>query len=194
MTTLDHTGTWTRSSNLVGARNPFGQDPVALDYTYDSDAEWEDVGAIEGEEVDNEKEDEAGSGSDGDSEMDDWLVDDLEEEEEPEGLDGLPDILETDKDGNAQLSSRGAKAPLSTPPISTRPPEAVNLLQVKKKRVKPIGRRFTSKLVPISIGPCWESTLGEASNDAFKPYQMEFLNGKNRPHRRGCSPGGADPR
>ncbi|CEH12896.1 Putative growth response protein [Ceraceosorus bombacis] len=170
-------GTWTRSSNLVGARNPFGQDPVALDYTYDSDAEWEDVGAIEGEEVDNDKEDDAGSGSDGDSEMDDWLVDDLEEEEEPEGEDGHSDIVETDKDGNALSASHKIDSALGTPPLSTRPATAINELQVKKKRVKPIGRRFTSKLVPISMGPHWESTLGESSHDAFKSYQMEFLNG-----------------
>lgn len=158
-------GTFTRSSKFITPRKPLGQDPLVLDYSYDSDAEWEDV--EEGENVDplDEREDEESvAGSEEDSEMDDWLEDDLEEEDEAMPL--TESAASLDAPGSVS-SSRSAL--LSSAPTS------VNTLKPKKK-LKLLGRRFDSKLVPYSTGPHWESTLGEPSHESFAPYQIQFLN------------------
>lgn len=156
-------GTWTRSTNLISARKPFGQDPIALDYNYDSEAEWDEDG--EGENVDGldeEKEDEESAvSSESDSEMNDWLEDDLEEDvddEEPVP----PAASKTSAAHSALVSDASSKAP-----------EQVNALKPKKK-VKLLGRRFDSKLVPYINGPNWEDALYEP-NDALRPYTIQFL-------------------
>ena len=150
-------GTWSRASTFITPRKPFGQDPVALDYSYDSDAEWEEE---EGENVDamDDREDEesmAGSDND-DSEMDDWLEDDLEviEEVPPEEAESE---MQDQTSENKQLE------------------KPVNVLQPKKK-IKLLGRRFDSKLVPYITGPHWEQTLGEPTHDSFIPYRIQFIN------------------
>lgn len=188
-------GTWTRPSNLISGRRPLRQDPVALDYNYDSDAEWiegEDEG--NGEEVgeDDDAED-AMSASSGDSEMDDWLVDDLEEVEEgdPNEDQVMSDLEEMDLFSGStneahrrpSLSSTEA-APVKTPAGSNvprripLPGKAAKKAGGKKKGKKIIknARRFTQKLVPVILGPHWEEVLGEATHSAFADYQMEFLN------------------
>ncbi|PKI84105.1 hypothetical protein MVES1_002208 [Malassezia vespertilionis] len=152
-------GTFTRSSTFITPRKPFGQDPVAFDYSYDSDAEWEE--ADEGENVDamdEKEEEESAQGSEmDDSEMDDWLEDDLEVEEEmvPVEHDELPE----------------SPAPLQTAVSST----AVNILEPKKK-IKFLGRRFDAKLVPYITGPHWEHTLGEPGHESFAQYHIQVLN------------------
>jgi len=173
-------GTWTRTTNLIGPRRPLGQDPVALDYSYDSDAEWEDEDPNDGDDLldNDDKEEEDGERSDEDSEMDDWLVDDLEEEEEEEEGTAPPedmDVFEMDPKGQA-IASVPFKSINS---VNAKPPGGlVNFLQPRKKKIKPIGRRFDSKLVPFSTGPHWQDNLGETSYDGFKGCQIEFLNGK----------------
>ncbi|MCO5555716.1 hypothetical protein L7F22_009261 [Adiantum nelumboides] len=166
-------GTWTRSSNFVSARKPLAQDPVALDYSYDSDAEWEDFDPMEGDDLNDndDKEDDHESRSDSDSEMDDWLVDDLEEEED-EGE------LEMDMFGNRKsvspVKSLKGRSRSSLSPCKP----SVNKLDAKKKpkKFKPIGRRFETKLVKFETGPHWECELGVASYEGFNAYQMEMLN------------------
>ena len=148
-------GTNTRSSNFITPRRPFGQDPLSIDYTFDSDAEWEDVD--EGENVDDamddrEEEAESVASSEEDSELDDWLEDDLEEE------DAAP--MEED----TVSSSRSALVRES--PLSHK----------TKKKLKLLGRRFDSKLVPYITGPHWETTLSAASYESFEPYQVRLLN------------------
>ncbi|PWN37163.1 uncharacterized protein FA14DRAFT_187292 [Meira miltonrushii] len=169
-------GTWTRSSNFVSSRKPLAQDPVALDYSYDSDAEWEDFDPMEGDDLNDndDKEDDHESRSDSDSEMDDFLVDDLEEEEDEEG-DG---DLEMNMFGNRKSVSpvkslRGRNRSSLSP---SKP--FVNKLDAKKKpkKFKPIGRRFEAKLVKFETGPHWETELGVASYEGFNAYQMEMLN------------------
>ena len=164
-------GTWTKSTNLISPRCPLGQDPVSLDYSYDSDADWEEMGQVEGEDVQDgeEKEEESVADEDEDSEMDDWLVDDLEVEEEEEqqrlaAMDVDDDIVEVDAKG------------LPVPP--TKPAAAVtNLLHPKKKKkVKLLGRRFDAKLVPFSTGPHWEAEFGTCDYDLFSAYRIELLN------------------
>lgn len=155
-------GTHTRSSQFITPRKPLGQDPVSIDYTVDSDAEWEDV--EEGDNVDDamdDREDEAESmmGSDEDSEMADWLEDDLEEEDAPpmdEDL-SVPDSVSMSRNALVRDSS------------------AVHTLKPKKK-LKLLGRRFDSKLVPYITGPHWETTLSVPSHESFAPFQVRMLN------------------
>ncbi|PWN48437.1 hypothetical protein IE53DRAFT_197320 [Violaceomyces palustris] len=167
-------GTWTRSTNLIGPRRPLGQDPVALDYNYDSDADWEELGQVEGDdlqEVDNEDRDESGD-SEVDSELDEWLEDDLEMEEiEEEGFagSGNDEIVEVDAAGQPIISRTQAISSGRTP----------NILKPKKKKVKLLGRRFDSKLVPFSTGPHWETTLGQPIYENFASFRIEFLNDAN---------------
>lgn len=150
-------GTWSRASTFITPRKPFGQDPVALDYSYDSDAEWEEEEGENVDAVDDREDEESMAGSDNDdSEMDDWLEDDLEviEEVPPEEAEyGMPDLASESK----------------------QPEKHVNVLQPKKK-IKLLGRRFDSKLVPYITGPHWEQTLGEPTHDSFIPYRIQFLN------------------
>lgn len=165
-------GTWTKSTNLISARCPLGQDPVSLDYSYDSDADWEEMGQVEGEDVqdgDGDEEKESMADEDEDSEMDDWLVDDLEVEEEEEqqrlaAMDLDDEIVEVD--------AKGLPVP-PAPKIAT-----TNLLhpKKKKKKVKLLGRRFDSKLVPFSTGPHWEAEFGKCEYELFSNYRIEFLN------------------
>lgn len=165
-------GTWTRSSNLVGLRRPLGQDPVALDYSYDSDAEWEDVDQFDGDDVqDNDDRDDEDrcSRSDSGSEMDDWLVDDLEVEEED------------DVDGDHPALHMNAFNSVHAPLPSDKGFEGANALSEKakrKKKIKSIGRRFEAKLIKFETGPHWEEVLGEPVYEGFGGYQMEMLNGK----------------
>lgn len=158
-------GTFTRSSKFITARRPLGQDPLVLDYSYDSDAEWEDM--EEGENVDpldEREDDESVAASEEDSEMDDWLEDDLEEEEEAVPLTESAASLDTPASVSSSRSALLSSAPAS-----------VNTLKPKKK-LKLLGRRFDTKLVPYITGPHWESTWGEPSHESFSPYQIQFLN------------------
>lgn len=166
-------GTWTKSTNLIGPRCPLGQDPVSLDYNYDSDADWEELGQVDGDDLQDadEKEDSAAESDDDDSEMDDWLVDDLEVEDEEEAENAEEaDIIEVDAEGRPL-------GPSASPSINTA--KATNVLKPKKKKVKLLGRRFDSKLVPFSTGPHWETVFGEPGIESFKGYQIEFLNGES---------------
>lgn len=187
-------GTWTRPSNLISGRKPLRQDPVALDYNYDSEAEWVDGdGEDRGEEVgdDNDDADDAGSADGDDSEMDDWLVDDLEEVEgdgPADDGDAMSDIIEVDSAGRPmspshdRSNSRGG-SPTRSP---ANPPKRRRMLlpglankkkaMAKQKRVKN-SRRFTQKLVPVTIGPHWQEEIGQAAHPTFAGYEIEFLNG-----------------
>lgn len=85
-------GTWSKKSSIVNGRRPFRKDPFALDYDYDSEAEWqeEDDGeSIECSDSDmEEEEDDEGSDCS-------WVVPDGYLSE-GEGLDvpPLPDELD----------------------------------------------------------------------------------------------------
>ncbi|KIJ44138.1 hypothetical protein M422DRAFT_252636 [Sphaerobolus stellatus SS14] len=76
-------GTWTRPSPYVTPRKPLACDLISFDYAYDSDAEWEQ--GENGEDVDtlddSMDEDEASSVA---SDLDGWLVEGDEVEEESE--------------------------------------------------------------------------------------------------------------
>lgn len=164
----------------MGPRNPLGQDSVALDYSYESDAEWEDEDPNDGDDLleNDDKEEEEGDRSGDESEMDDWLVDDYEEEDEEEGT--APPLI----DDMEIVEVNAAGQPISTQPSKVTSKdvktggELVNFLQPRKKKIKSFGRRIEGKLVPFSTGPHWQDNLRETTYDGFKGYQIEFLNGK----------------
>jgi hypothetical protein len=39
-------------------------------------------------------------------------------------------------------------------------------------------RKVVIPLVPFAKGPCWESPIAHCGHDLFRPYQMQFFNGK----------------
>ena len=150
-------GTFTKSSSTVGPRTPFAKDAVAFDYGYDSGAEWEEEEA--GDDLvslDGSAED---AGSDVDSEMGDWLVDD-DEDAEP----GTP------------LDERGGSPGLPLPPNMSpsngkrKPSEAPDKKKTKKRKVMP--------LVPFTKGPCYEDGIGDCAYEAFNEYRIQLFNGK----------------
>lgn len=147
---------------------------MQLNYSIDSDDEWEDE--VEGEDL-MEDEDMEDMDSEADSEMDDWLEDDL----------NLEDLPEDEEDDEVMIIDAPPSAPQSKvkTPLSRkdRVRAALNKagskpLKAKGKNKKILGRRFTARLVPYSAGPHWQDELGVATFDAFQPYQIEFLNGE----------------
>jgi chromatin assembly factor 1 subunit A len=104
--------------------------------------------------------------------MDDWLVDDLEEEDD----DGSLPLDDLDVFGSGAKMEVDIPSPFSR--LQPAKPAGVNMLQPKKKKIKPIGRRFEKKLVPFSTGPHWEQVVGESIYEGFVNYQIEFLNGE----------------
>ncbi|KAK0568463.1 hypothetical protein OC861_001944 [Tilletia horrida] len=195
-------GSFTRPSNLIGPRRPFAQDPVILDYSYDSDDEWEDQGQLEGEDLDDgqEVEEDDKEDDDDDSEMDDWLIDDLEEVDEVESVDGglegpgsatattstagraedddrSSDIVEVDANGNEMPpSQRTTTLPAKRKAAEDSADTVVMLRGGKQKRVKALGRRFNAKLIPFATGPHWEEIPCVIGYPLFKPFQAELLN------------------
>ncbi len=120
-------GTWTRSSKTIGPRTPFHRDTLEFDYAYDSGEEWEEEPPGEADDVVDDEEDE-GEAEDPDSDMDDWLVDD--DDEEP----GTP------------LEDREVSFLPDVPRVSKRKPEATENKPPKK-------RKMVVPLVPYAKGP-----------------------------------------
>ncbi|SJL00238.1 uncharacterized protein ARMOST_03550 [Armillaria ostoyae] len=143
-------GTWTRSSKTIGPRTPFHRDTLEFDYAYDSGEEWEEEPPGEADDVVDDEDDE-GEAEDADSDMDDWLVDD--DDEEP----GTP------------LEDREVSFLPDVPRVSKRKPEATENRPPKK-------RKMVVPLVPYAKGPYWEDAIGECPYDAFKPYRIRLFN------------------
>ncbi|EKM55675.1 uncharacterized protein PHACADRAFT_209196 [Phanerochaete carnosa HHB-10118-sp] len=147
-------GTWTRNSREVGPRRPFGKDVVSIDYSVDSEAEWEDD--EEGdvlEDAGDEDDEDAGAAEDADSDLESWLVDDDELVEPGTPIDerlGSPDF----------------------PPLPA--PSKRKSKEGEEKKSK--KRRVVEPLVPFEKGPCWEDTLGECTWEPFKAMRIHFLN------------------
>lgn len=151
-------GTWTRNSREVGPRRPFGKDVVSLDYTVDSEAEWEEEeegDVVEDAEEDNDPDDPAGG--DDDSDADSWLVDD----DEPVD----PGTPVEDRFGSPDFPL------LPPPPKRKSKPEDEAKKGAKKRKV-------VEQLVPFEKGPCWETTIGECAWEPFKAMRIQFFNGK----------------
>jgi len=153
-------GTFTKDSRPVKPRRPFARDDIALDYTYDSGAEW--VKRTKGEETmvlgdsDDERDDEEES-----DDLDGWLVDGDEEEvatpvEQREGLDEFP-----------------------FPPTSGR--SKSKRKAGKEKETDTDGKAKKRKVVSLVTfvkGPCWETAIGGCEYEPFNQYRIRFFNGK----------------
>lgn len=61
---LRDTGTWTKQSKSVNGRRPLARDDELLDYSHDSEAEWEEEEEGEDLESDDEEEKEDKENSD----------------------------------------------------------------------------------------------------------------------------------
>ncbi|OBZ75701.1 hypothetical protein A0H81_04511 [Grifola frondosa] len=145
-------GTWTRNSHEIGPRAPFARDVAAIDYGYDSGEEWEEEGG-EADDVVEDAEEEDG-GDEGDSDLDDWLVDD-DEVEDP----GTP------------VEDR-ARSPDGLPSDLPVPPKRKGDDATKQNK----KRKIVVPLVPFTKGPCWESTVGRCKYEPFHPYRIELFN------------------
>lgn len=141
-------GTWTRSSRLIGARTPFAKDVLELDYGYDSGEDWEEEPAGDADDVMDDAEDDVAT-EDQDSDIDDWLVEDHEAEED----------IPADERADSPIFD-----PLSKRRADDAPPQIVK----KRKVVVP--------LVPFSKGPCWENSIGQ-NESIFDPFRIRLLNG-----------------
>ncbi|KAL7566628.1 hypothetical protein ACA910_003463 [Epithemia clementina (nom. ined.)] len=80
-------GTWSKKSQWVTGRRPFGKDPQYLDYDYDSEAEWE--------EGDDELGEDLGDNDDMDVEKD---VDGMEYDKDEDGWLAADDEVDNDDD------------------------------------------------------------------------------------------------
>jgi chromatin assembly factor 1 subunit A len=150
-------GTWTRNSREVGPRTPFARDVVSIDYTVDSEAEWEEE--EEGDVLDGgeeENEDDGAAAEDVDSDLESWLVDDDEPVEPGTPVDerfGSPDF---------------------PPPLA---PKRKSKTEDETKKTTGKKRKIVEQLVQFEKGPCWESTIGECTWGPFKAMRIQFFNG-----------------
>jgi chromatin assembly factor 1 subunit A len=148
-------GTWSQTSSVIRPRNPFARDILVCDYNYDSDEEWEGEEEGEGEivgEEDGARGEEADSEEEEDDELDDWLVDDDEEE----ALDSVSDANGPD--------------PFLIPEPSKKRKAEGHRKDVKKRKVVP--------LVAFAKGPVLESSINHCSYAPFKAYQLQLFNGQ----------------
>ncbi|TDL27563.1 hypothetical protein BD410DRAFT_740732 [Rickenella mellea] len=143
-------GTFTKKSTSVKSRKPLARDPVALDYSYDSGAEWEEEeeGGDDLMSLDGSADEEDGS----ESELDDWLVDDAAVE-----------------DPGTPLSERAGSPDFPPLPAPKRKLPSGECKDTKKRKV-------VVPLVPFTKGPCWEVALGKPAYDPFKPYCIRLFN------------------
>lgn len=153
-------GTFTKRSRLVKPRRPFARDHIAIDYSYDSGAEWGDEDEGGGDDVlgdsDEERDDEEGS-----DDLDGWLVDGDDEEavtpiEEREGLDAFP--FPPLAEGSKSKRKAGKEKETDT--------------EGKAKK-----RKVVVPLVPFVKGPCWETAIGDCEYDPFNRYRIQLFNG-----------------
>ncbi|KAI8998819.1 hypothetical protein BD414DRAFT_433013 [Trametes punicea] len=151
-------GTFTRSSREVGPRTPFARDVVAVDYGYDSGAEWaeEDAGdaddVVEGDGEDDEVDD-----GEEDSDLDSWLVDDDEVEDPGTPIEDRP-------------GSPGFDFP---PPL---PQQGKRKKEEKERSGSSKKRRVVVPLVPFSKGPEWEPVIGRCAYEPFHAYRIQLFN------------------
>ncbi|KAI0361890.1 hypothetical protein OH77DRAFT_1499732 [Trametes cingulata] len=152
-------GTFTRSSREVGPRTPFARDVVAVDYGYDSGAEWAEEDSGEADDVvEGDGEEEDGEDGEEDSDLDSWLVDD-DEVEDP----GTP-IEE-------RMGSPGFDfPPLPGPNAGKRKKEEKERHGASKKR------RVIVPLVPFAKGPEWEPVIGRCKYEPFNAYRIQLFN------------------
>ena len=154
-------GTFTRSSQAIGPRTPFARDDVVVDYSYDSGEEWGEEEEGGGDDV-AEASDEDGDDEEGSSDLDDWLVDEDQEEvatpiDEREGMDGFPFPPPEQAKGKRKVEV-------------TEKGEGADVTRNKK-------RKAVVPLVPLVKGPFWETKMGKCEYEPFKQYRIQLFNG-----------------
>lgn len=154
-------GTFTRSSQAIGPRTPFTRDDVVVDYSYDSGEEWGEEEEGGGDDV-AEASDEDGDDEEGSSDLDDWLVDEDQEEvatpiDEREGMDGFPFPPPEQAKGKRKVEVTGKG-------------EGADVTRTKK-------RKAVVPLVPLVKGPFWETKMGKCEYEPFKQYRIQLFNG-----------------
>ncbi|KAI9455565.1 hypothetical protein BJY52DRAFT_1224586 [Lactarius psammicola] len=154
-------GTFTKHSRLIKPRRPFARDDIAIDYAYDSGAEW-------GEE-------EEGGGDDilGDSD------DERDDDEESDDLDGW--LVDGD-DGEAAtpVEEREGLEAFLFPPLPEGGKHKRKVEKEKEKETDTEGktkkRKAVVPLVPFIKGPCWETEIGDCEYEPFNHYRIQLFN------------------
>ena len=147
-----YTGTWTKTSAIVGPRTPFAKDLAVFDYSYDSGDDWEEE--EEGGEDILSDVDSEGEGVEEDEDDDGFLVPDDEVE-----------------------SIAASVAPSRSPS-----PSALHGNSRTKRKAEANGgarkrRQITGPLIPFSKGPCYEDEFGRCEYEPFHAFQIRLLNG-----------------
>ncbi|KAH9901194.1 hypothetical protein C8Q73DRAFT_752237 [Cubamyces lactineus] len=150
-------GTFTRSSREVGPRTPFARDVVAVDYTYDSGAEWAEEDAGDADDVvDGDGEEDDADDGEEDSDLDSWLVDD--------------DAVE---DPGTPIEERGGSPGFDFPPP---PQQGKRKKEEKERNGASKKRRVVVPLVPFAKGPEWEPVIGRCTYEPFNAYRIQLFN------------------
>ncbi|GAA6033097.1 hypothetical protein NBRC10512_001538 [Rhodotorula toruloides] len=170
-----YVGTWTKTSVMVGARNPLGRETFHLNYDVDSEAEWEeepddpdaeDIGSDGGEDdVDGE----AGENSDADS----WLAEDDEIEYE-EGYDADGDMV-------MQAAENGGRLPGEEDDdvVVMSDPQAEKEREAKKRKAEKERRKrkgLDGPILPLVKGLIWQEDVDTVAEPVFKSMRIHFLN------------------
>ncbi len=157
-------GTFTKRSRLIKPRRPFARDDIAIDYAYDSGAEWGEEEEGGGDDIlgdsDDERDDDEGS-----DDLDGWLVD---------GDDGEAATPVEERDGLEAF-------PFPPPPEGGKHKRKVE--KEKEKEMDTEGktkkRKAVVPLVPFIKGPCWETEIGDCEYEPFNHYRIQLFNGES---------------
>ncbi|TBU32249.1 hypothetical protein BD311DRAFT_714705 [Dichomitus squalens] len=160
-------GTFTRSSREIGPRTPFARDAVQVDYGYDSGEEWAEEDAGEADDVLDDGGEEEGAEDERDSDLDSWLVDDDEVEEE--GTSGGERVGSPGSPELELLPLHGAGAKRKTKGEEKDAERGERVGGGKKRRV-------VVPLVPFCKGPEWETSIGQCAYAPFGAYRIQLFN------------------
>jgi chromatin assembly factor 1 subunit A len=171
-------GTHTKTSTIIKPRAPLNRDTAILDYTYDSDEEWEGEEEGGGDDVadDDEEGGDAAANDDDDSDADSWLVDDDDVDNAT-----LPDLDRMSPVSDISLG--GMSIDRARSPVLSRGRSPVLTLKKRKSMTteeKPKGekkRRVVVPLVPYIKGPHWESEVGTCEYAPFESFRIQLFNG-----------------
>jgi chromatin assembly factor 1 subunit A len=157
-------GTFTKRSRLIKPRRPFARDDIAIDYAYDSDAEWSEEEEGGGDDVVGDSDDERDESEESDD-LDGWLVDGDDEEvatpvEEREGVDAFPFPHVPESSRSKRKAGK----------------EKENGADTEGKAKK---RKVVVPLVPFIKGPCWESEIGRCEYEPLNQYRVQLFNGES---------------
>ena len=154
-------GTLTKRSRLIKPRRPFARDDIAIDYAYDSGAEWGEEDEGGGDDVLGDSDDERDDEEESDD-LDGWLVDGDDEEvatpvEEREGPDAF--LFPPVPEGSKSKRKAGKEKETDT--------------EGKAKK-----RKVVVPLAPFVKGPCWETAVGDCEYEPFNHYRIQLFNGR----------------